>query len=196
MEIAWFDVDVYKLLFRLVINIIFVTLIARGIYYPNNNNKDYLFSYYIIGFVTFFLCFSLKKLDIDTGMGLGLFAIFGIIRYRTNTIAIKEMTYVFAVIGLSVINALAANKISITELLITNIFLATLMGIFEYAWLAKHQTHQTTIVVPLKNVESLQIKDLEQQLKETTDLDISYITIEKINYSNKSVQVHVFYLKK
>lgn len=195
MEITWFDVDVYKLLFRLSINIFFVTLIARVIYYPNNNNKDYIFSYYIIGFVTFFLCFSLKKLDIDTGMGLGLFAIFGIIRYRTSTIAIKEMTYVFAVIGLSVINALAANKISIAELLITNIFLVILMGIFEYSWLVKHQTHQTTIIVSLKDVQSLQIKELQQQLEETTNLNISYITIEKINYTNKSVQVNVFYLK-
>lgn len=194
MEITWFDIDVYKLLFRLVVNIFFVTLIARTIYYPNNNNKDYLFSYYIIGFITFFLCFSLKKLDIDTGMGLGLFAIFGIIRYRTSTIPIKEMTYLFSVIGLSVINALAANKISIAELLITNCFMVSLMALFEYSWLAKYQTQQTIIVVSLKTVKSLKLDELKQELIETTDLNISYITIEKINYTNKSVQVNVFYL--
>lgn len=192
-EITWFDLDVYKLLLRLTINIIFITLITRCIYYPKNNKKDYLFTYYTISFVTFFLCFSLKKLDIDTGMGLGLFAIFGIIRYRTSTIATKEMSYLFAVIGLSVINSLAANKISMIELLLINTFMCSLMFIFEYSWLPKHQTYETIVVIPLKTVQSLQIKELQQELANNTGLNISHIKIGKINYTNKSAQINVFY---
>ena len=192
-DITWFDSDVYKLLLRLFINVVFVTFIVGYIYRKNNKNKDYIFTYYVIGFVTFFLCFSLKKLDIDTGMGLGLFAIFGIIRYRTDPIAIKEMTYLFAIIGLSVINALAANKISMIEMLIINCFVSSLVGGFEYFWLPKNKIQQTTIVVPLKTIESLQPKALQQALITETNLDISYIKIGKINYSNKNVYVDVFY---
>ena len=105
---TWSNTDMYTLLIRLAINAVILTLIIRFLYYPKTTRKDYLFTYYLIGFITFFLCFGLKKLDIDTGMGLGLFAIFGIIRYRTDAIEIKEMTYLFVIIGLSVVNALLA----------------------------------------------------------------------------------------
>ena len=77
-NLTWFDKDFYTLLLRLGINLIFMTIIIRYLYYPATKRKDYLFTYYLIGLTTFFLCFGLKKLDIDTGMGLGLFAIFGI----------------------------------------------------------------------------------------------------------------------
>ena len=116
LNIELFDDDIYKLAFRLVINVIFMTIIIRYLYYPITKRKDYLFTYYLIGIITFFLCFGLKKLEIDTGMGLGLFAIFGIIRYRTDAIEIKEMTYLFLIIGISVTNALASSKISILEI--------------------------------------------------------------------------------
>ena len=114
--LQWFDEDFYLLLIRLCVNVVFITILIRFLYYAKTKRKDYLFTYYLIGTITFFLCFGLKKLDIDTGMGLGLFAIFGIIRYRTDAIEIKEMTYLFLIIGLSVVNALASNQLSIAEM--------------------------------------------------------------------------------
>jgi phosphoglycerate dehydrogenase-like enzyme len=93
--------------------------------------------------ITFFLCFGLKKLDIDTGMGLGLFAIFGIIRYRTDAIEIKEMTYLFLVIGISVVNALGMNKVSVAEIAIINVATVLLTFVLERLWLMKHETRKT-----------------------------------------------------
>ena len=97
--------------------------------------------------ITFFLCFSLKKLDIDTGMGLGLFAIFGIIRYRPDAIEIKEMTYLFLVIGLSVVNAMLATEVSkdvyqinLFELGLINLAIVIMLYVLEYLWLVKHET--------------------------------------------------------
>ena len=80
VSITWFNNDFYTLMLRLLINLVFLTVVIRYLYYSKTKRKDYLFTYYLIGTITFFLCFGLKKLDIDTGMGLGLFAIFGIIR--------------------------------------------------------------------------------------------------------------------
>ena len=119
--LQWFDEDFYLLIIRLCVNIVFITILIRFLYYAKTKRKDYLFTYYLIGTITFFLCFGLKKLDIDTGMGLGLFAIFGIIRYRTDAIEIKEMTYLFLIIGLSVVNALASNQLSVAEMALINI---------------------------------------------------------------------------
>lgn len=191
-EITWFDTDIYKLLLRLSINLLCITTIVRCIYYPNNSKKNYLFTYYAISFITFFLCFSLKKLDIDTGMGLGLFAIFGIIRYRTTTVETKEMTYLFTVIGLSVINSLAANKISMIELCTINCFIVLMFFVFEYIWLPKHETQQTTLVLPNK-FQSLHPVELKAYLAEQTGLDIKDVKISKINYANKNIYVEVFY---
>ncbi|BDS10379.1 DUF4956 domain-containing protein [Aureispira anguillae] len=192
-EISWFTPDVYKLLLRLSINIVSVTIIVRLLYYPNNPKKSYIFTYYLIGFITFFLCFCLKKLDIDTGMGLGLFAILGIIRYRTDTIEIKEMTYLFTVIGLSVINSLAANKISLVELSIVNSFTIGLIFLFEYFWLPQKKLQQTTIVTSINSIQSFQTDQLIADLEDRTGLKIVHLKIGKINYSNKNVQIIISY---
>ena len=144
LTLQWFDEDFYLLIMRLAINMVFITILIRFLYYEKTRRKDYLFTYYLIGTITFFLCFGLKKLDIDTGMGLGLFAIFGIIRYRTDAIEIKEMTYLFLIIGLSVVNALASNKLSIAEMGLINVFMVILTYILEFVWLMKHETRKTS----------------------------------------------------
>ena len=108
--------DFSKLLVRFLLNLFFVVLLVRGVYYPAQRRKDFLFSYISLGMIIFLLCYVLVDVDMDTGFALGLFAIFGIIRYRTDAIPIKEMTYLFIAIGLSVLNALSGSKVSYAEL--------------------------------------------------------------------------------
>ena len=191
--LQWFDEDFYLLIMRLAINMVFITILIRFLYYEKTKRKDYLFTYYLIGTITFFLCFGVKKLDIDTGMGLGLFAIFGIIRYRTDAIEIKEMTYLFLIIGLSVVNALASNKLSIAEMALINVFMVVLTYILEFLWLMKHETRKTIIyeridlIVPEKEVEMK--KDLEKR----TGLSLNRYEIGKIDFLNDTAQVRVYY---
>jgi len=191
--LQWFDEDFYLLIMRLAINMVFITILIRFLYYKKTKRKDYLFTYYLIGTITFFLCFGLKKLDIDTGMGLGLFAIFGIIRYRTDAIEIKEMTYLFLIIGLSVVNALASNKLSIAEMALINVFMVVLTYILEFLWLMKHETRKTIIyeridlIVPEKEVEMK--KDLEKR----TGLSLNRFEIGKIDFLNDTALVRVYY---
>lgn len=193
MTINWFDDDVYKLILRLIINFVFVSIIVRGIYYTKTKRKDYLFTYYLIGFIIFFICFSLKKLDIDTGMGLGLFAIFSIIRYRTNQIEIKEMTYLFIVIGLSVVNSLASNKISMTELLIVNSFILGMTYILENVWLLKHETRKSILFENIKLIDISKQDELKTELESRTGLKINRVEVGKINYLDDTAQVRIYY---
>lgn len=95
MNIPLFDEDFYKLSFLFFLNLFFLNIIIRWFYYGNSGRKDYLFTFYMISIIVFFLSFTLKKFKLDIGLALGLFAIFGIIRYRTESIPIKEMTYLF-----------------------------------------------------------------------------------------------------
>ena len=193
MKINMFSGDAIVLLIRMAVNLIALTILIRYLYYPKTKRKDYLFTYYLIGMITFFLCFGLKKLDIDTGMGLGLFAIFGIIRYRTDAIEIKEMTYLFLIIGVSVVNALASNQISISEMLIINTATILLTYGLENLWLVKHETRKTInyeridLIVPEKHDEML------ADLVARTGIQINRFEIGKIDFLNDTAQVRIFY---
>ncbi len=195
MNITWFDSDFYTLILRLFINLLFLMVVIRYLYYPKAKRKDYLFTYFLIGFMTFFLCFGLKKLDIDTGMGLGLFAIFGIIRYRTNTIEIKEMTYLFIVIGLSVINSLASNKISIAELILINVSACLLTYLIEYVFLLRNESQKIILFEQIELIKSLNKAELKLNLEERTGLKINRIEIGKINYLNDTADIKIFYFE-
>ena len=91
--------DLFKLFIRLLIDFSFTFVIVRVLYFSANRRKDYLFTFIVFNLLTFFICFLLRKVPMELGFALGLFAVFGILRYRTEPIPIKEMTYLFIVIG-------------------------------------------------------------------------------------------------
>ena len=191
--VQWFDENFYLLIMRLAINMVFITILIRFLYYEKTKRKDYLFTYYLIGTITFFLCFGLKKLDIDTGMGLGLFAIFGIIRYRTDAIEIKEMTYLFLIIGLSVVNALASNKLSIAEMALINVFMVVLTYILEFLWLMKHETRKTIVYERIDLILPEKEAEMKKDLEKRTGLSLNRFEIGKIDFLNDTAQVRVYY---
>jgi hypothetical protein len=192
-QINWFSEDLYSLILKLLVNLVFLTIIIRFLYYPRTKRKDYLFTYYLIGTITFFLCFGLKKLDIDTGMGLGLFAIFGIIRYRTDAIEIKEMTYLFLIIGISVVNALASNQISISEVAVINLSVIALTFILENLWLMKHETRKTINYERIDLITPDKHEQMKADLEKRTGLVINRVEVGKIDFLNDTAQVRIFY---
>ncbi|MBM3916281.1 MAG: DUF4956 domain-containing protein [Sphingomonadales bacterium] len=191
--ITWFSEDFYGLLIRLGINLLFLTILIRVLYYSKTRRKDYLFTYYLIGTITFFLCFGLMQMDIDTGMGLGLFAIFGIIRYRTDAIEIKEMTYLFMVIGISVINALASNELSISEVGVINISVVLLTFLLENIWLMKHETRKT---INYERIDLIKLENydlMKADLEKRTGLSINRVEVGKIDFLNDTAMVRIYY---
>jgi hypothetical protein len=191
--IQWFSTDFYALLIRLGINLFFLTILIRFLYYSKTKRKDYLFTYFLIGIITFFLCFGLMQMDIDTGMGLGLFAIFGIIRYRTDAIEIKEMTYLFMVIGISVVNALASNELSISEVTVINVTVLLVTFILENLWLMKHETRKTINYERIDLIKPDQRELLKADLENRTGLVINRVEVGKIDFLNDTAQVRIFY---
>ncbi|NBU91235.1 MAG: DUF4956 domain-containing protein [Flavobacteriia bacterium] len=185
---------------RLALNLAVLFVIVRLLYYPKTKRKDYLFTFLLIGIITFFLCFSLKKLDINTGMGLGLFAIFGIIRYRTETIGIKEMTYLFLVIGLSVVNALLTTEIAqgtfqinLIELGIINVSVILLLFLLENVWLMRHETRK---IINYDRVDLLAPEHreaLKRDLENRTGIVINRFEVGKIDFLNDTCVIRIFY---
>jgi hypothetical protein len=191
--ITWFSEDFYGLLIRLGINLFFLTILIRVLYYTKTRRKDYLFTYYLIGTITFFLCFGLMQMDIDTGMGLGLFAIFGIIRYRTDAIEIKEMTYLFMIIGISVVNALASNELSISEVGVINLSVVLLTYILENVVLMKHETRKTINYERIDLIKPENHDLLKADLEKRTGLTINRVEVGKIDFLNDTAMVRIYY---
>jgi uncharacterized membrane protein len=192
-NVNWITDDFYKLLVKFALNFFFLTIIIRFLYYTKTKRKDYLFTYYLIGTITFFLCFGLKKFGIDTGMGLGLFAIFGIIRYRTDAIEIKEMTYLFLVIGLSVVNALVNSGISISEVLLINGVVVLVTYVLEFLWLMKHETRKTITYERIDLILPEKYEEMKSDLELRTGLKINRFDIGKIDFLNDTALIRVYY---
>lgn len=191
-----FDDDFFKMLFRFCINITFLTVIIRFLYYKGARNKEYFFTYYMISVIVFFLCFTLKKFELDLGMALGLFAIFGIIRYRTNSIDIKEMTYLFVVIGVSVINSLANKKMSYAELFAANSLIIVILWFTEWFWCLKHQMTRRIVYDVLENLKPENNGVLIADLKSKTGLNIEKVKIDEVDFRRKRAHMIIYYENK
>ena len=187
--------DFFELLVKAVFNFFIIAYIVRYLYYPATKNKDYLFTYLLISITVFFLCFLLENVKLQLGFALGLFAIFGIIRYRTDPIPIKEMTYLFIVIGVSVINALANKKISHSELLFTNFIIIAVTYGLEKIWLLKHETRKTITYEKIDLIKPSKKEELMADLKERTGLNITRIEVRRIDFLRDTAQIRIFFFE-
>jgi len=188
--------DFLDLLLRTGFNMLIVVVLVRYLYYRITPRKDYLFTYILISTVVFFMVFLLENIKIELGFALGLFAIFGIIRYRTRQIPIREMTYLFLVIGISVINALANKKVSYAELLFTNLAILTITYLLEHVFFLRHETKK---VINYENVELIKPEkraELIRDLELRTGLDITRVEIGRIDYLRDSARVIIYYFER
>lgn len=132
-----FSPDFGAMLIRLFISVVINLIIVDRLYYKKSRRRDFYFTFMLISmaifFLVFFMIFVLEDLKAKTsiGIGIGLFGIFSIMRYRTDAMPVREMTYLFVIIALSVVNAIAAS-VSIVELLITNFIVVTAIAICEH----------------------------------------------------------------
>ena len=187
--------DFIELLVRSAFNFLIVGYIVRYLYYPVTKNKDYLFTYLLISVTVFFLCFLLENVKLELGFALGLFAIFGIIRYRTDAIPIKEMTYLFIVIGISVMNALVNKKISHAEVLFTNaMFIAITYGL-EKIWLLKHESRKNITFEKIELILPERKEELLADLKERTGLNITRVEIRNVDFLRDTANLRIFYFE-
>lgn len=185
--------DFFKLLFRFGFNFTFLFLLVRGVYYPVAKKKEYFITFFLISTTVFLLCFLLDNVKLELGFALGLFAIFGIIRYRTDAIPIKEMTYLFIVIGLSVINALANKKISYAELLFTNVVIVSITFFLERFWLSNREAKKKIVYEKVELITPDKKAEMHKDLELRTGIKINRFEIGDINFFRNSVDVKIFY---
>ena len=188
--------DFLDLIIRSIFNLGVVLYIVRVLYYTTTPRKDYLFTYILISQVIFFILFLLENVNVDMGFALGLFAIFGIIRYRTRQIPIREMTYLFLVIGITVINSLANRKVSYAELVLTNVAVLVLTYVLERIFLLKHETKREIVYENVELIKPQHRAALVTDLEQRTGLKINRVEIGRVDYLRDSVRVNIFFFER
>ena len=193
LDIPLFDDDFYKMILRFFINLFFLTAIVKYIYHKNNENKDYFFTFYAIGIVVFFLCFTLKKYELDLGMALGLFAIFGILRYRTVPLDVKVMTYLFVIIGISVMNALSNKKMSYIEIITANSAIVFALYWLELYWISNFLMSKKIVYETIENIHPDNHEKLKKDLEQRLGIEIYDFEIGDINFLRDTAQITIRY---
>ena len=198
---------ILDLLFRFIINTVFTIIIARIFYFPKNRRKDFFFTFILVGFCIFMPIHLMGDAKIKTGIAMGLFAIFCIMRYRTESVPIREMTYLFFVISLAAINALAweadisgnhpdfiiPELTAMGELILTDIlFLLVLYFAERKKWVKSLSTKyikydKIDLITPDKHHE------LVNDLRERTGLDVIKVEIGNIDFLKDMALVKIYY---
>ena len=184
--------DVWQLLFRFAFNSIVVWVIIHWLYYRKSKRRDYYFTFFLISISIFFLIFLLGSVKMKIGFALGLFAIFGIIRYRTESMPVREMTYLFVLIALSVINALSTT-ISFAELVLTNFIFIFAIWICEGNKWLKHVSSKLVQYDKIELIKPEKRDELIADLKQRTGLKIVSVEIGSIDFLRATALLKVHY---
>jgi len=187
--------DFFELLLRLLLNTFVVYLITYKVYLKSNKNYQFYFGYNNISIVTFLMCFLLSSVKLELGFALGLFALFTIIRFRTGTIPIKEMTYLFVVIGVAVINALANKKVSYLELLFANFAIIFFVNYFENISPRIKPEKKETVSLTLQKFDEFAALPPERKTSHIEQLiskPVTHYKIKKINQLDNSAEITAY----
>jgi len=179
-----------KFLISLGINLLNVALIILLIYYPNYRKLDYIFTFVIFNLVIFLLTFVLKYVKLSVGAAFGLFAVFSMLRYRTQGLSIKDLTYMFIFIAMGVISAIQLDYyqlVAIHGIILFSAFLLDGRVIFKNEQIRSIQYENIELIKPA-NREALM-----EDLRNRTGLKIHRIVIGKINFLKDSAAIKVYY---
>lgn len=185
--------DFFALVYRFFFNLAVTLILIRFIYYPHSKRKDYFFIYLIFSAVVFLVCYTLGNVNLQLGFALGLFAIFGILRYRTDTIPIKEMTYLFLIVGIGVINSLTDKSVSHAEIIFSNLVVILITWYLERIWMQKKEDFMDIRYDKIELIHPSRREELVADIKARTGLDVYRLSIDRVNFMRDTARIRIFY---
>ena len=184
---------VWNLILGFFINLFFVGIVARCFYYPKCKRGEFFFTFILISISIFLLIYLLGGVKLKTGFALGLFAIFSIIRYRTEQVAIREMTYLFIIIAMSAINGLVIEELSYSEMVVANLLFIFSIWMCESTIFISHLSYK---VIKYDNVNLItpdKREELIADLQKRTGLKIEKVEVGSIDFLKDAAIVKMYY---
>jgi len=175
------------------VNLLVALVIVRFIYYPANPNKNYVFTYLAFNTIIYFVMSFLTSAELSLGVGFGLFAIFSVLRYRTSTMSTREMTYLFIVIALPVMNSVLMRSDEWGLLLAVNVVVAAVLFVLEREWGFHYESSQSIRYDRIELITPEHRDLLLQDLRQRTGLPVKRAEIGRLNFLNDTAELLIFY---
>ena len=179
----------------LIFNIVKMRIVSKHSY----ESRKIVYSFFIISVVVFFLAHALRTFDMQIGMAIGMFAVFGIVRYRTEALKPQEMTYLFASIGIAVINALTSGSQGWLELVVVNGLVLGFIYLLERFLLVEEAVEplrqKINVTFPVADLENGLLEEKVEILASKMNIDVQEINISKVDYALGTAQIQVYYEK-
>ena len=182
-----------EILLNFGFNFLVVLIIVRFIYYPQTRDKAYVFTFFAFNTIIFFVIGLLSSINLSVGFGFGLFAIFSVLRYRTNPIPNREMTYIFIIIALPVMNSILLSENGFAAIGIANLIIILVLYIVEQGWGFQYLDHQTIQYEKIELIKPENRQLLLEDLHQRTGLTIKKIEIGCIDFLKDTAKIEVFY---
>jgi hypothetical protein len=183
-----------KFFLRLGFDCVSVFNLVRFIYYPTHRKREFFFTFFMFNLIIFLITFLLNKVEFSMGAAFGLFAVFTMLRYRTEGISMNDMTYLFTAIAMGLINAVS--KGSWDELLLLNIMILAFTLFLDSSLFFKREESKTIVYDNLEMIKPERRAELISQLEEKTGLSIRRISVEKVNLLSDSATITIYYIEK
>jgi hypothetical protein len=182
---------------RLIIDMFFVVLLLKFIYIKRYKSKDYVFTFFVFNIVIFSVAFLLNKIELSLGAAFGLFAVFGMLRYKTEEISIKDMTYLFLNIAIGLICAVTKIKGEDTYeymfLIGLNLIIFAIIYLLESNIFMKRESMKLVVYEKIENIKANDHSQLIADLRERTGIDIHRVVIQKIDFLKDAAQIKIYY---
>ena len=192
-----------SLVMRFIINLLVVTIIARCFYYPRSQRRDYMFIFILMSLSIFLLVSLMEGDGMNLGAAMGLFAIFGIMRFRTEAVPIREMTYLFMLIAVSVVNALSRAEyhpkadywdgFGIVTIVFVNLVFVGMAWLFESSKLVSSSCSKYILYDNISLIAPDKREELKADLEKRTGLKIQRLEVGLVDFLKDACMIRIFY---
>jgi len=185
--------DIVNFTLGFLLNFVVALIIVRFIYYPRTKDKRFVFTFLAFNMIIYFVLSLMVSIQLGIGVGFGLFAIFSVLRYRTDPMPIREMTYLFIILALPVMNSTGMLESSWPQLMLANSMVILVLWLLENEWgfryeVSKHITYEKIELVPPTRRAEM-IADLEAR----TGLKVKKVNVGKIDFLRDTAELQVFF---
>lgn len=185
--------DLFTLAAGAVFNLAVALVIVRGIYYPRTRNKNHVFAFLAFNTVIYFVLGLLTSVELSIGVGFGLFAIFSVLRYRTEETPIREMTYLFTLIALPVMNAVLTPSGNLGALLFANGMVAAVLFVLEQGWGFRYEASSKVVYERIELIQPERRAELLADLRARTGLPVTRLVVGEINFLRDTTDITLYY---
>jgi len=174
-------------------NFVVALLVVRFIYYPSTHNKHYVFTFLAFNSIIYFVLYFMNSIEIGIGVGFGLFAIFSILRYRTDPMPIREMTYLFIIAALPVMNSIGVDGSQWLQLVAANVAILIIMWVLEREWGFHYEQSRRIVYEKIELIRPECHDELIADLEARIGIKVKQVIIGKVNFMRDTANLTVYY---